>query len=78
MASRKLSGLQLDILSLYRQLLRAARAKGPDTSMAVRTEFRRNSSGVKRNNFRRIEYLIHQGKKKLTMLEQSTMTSIRR
>ena len=36
------------------------------------------SSGVKRNNFRRIEYLIHQGKKKLTMLEQSTMTSIRR
>ena len=46
MASRKLSGLQLDILSLYRQLLRAARAKGPDTSMAVRTEFRRNVRGA--------------------------------
>ena len=37
---RALSGLQLDILSLYRQLLRAARAKGSGTHDMVRKRFR--------------------------------------
>ena len=37
---RALSGMQLDILSLYRQLLRAARAKGSGTYDMVRSRFR--------------------------------------
>lgn len=35
------------------------------------------SSGVKRNKFRRIEYLMHQGKKHLRTLQSSTVRGLK-
>ncbi|GLT75670.1 hypothetical protein SLA2020_473750 [Shorea laevis] len=68
----RLSGMQKQVLSLYREFLRAARLKPPEErhriESIVTSEFRRNSKQVDRKNFLYIEYLIRRGKKQLDQL----------
>ncbi|KAF2298730.1 hypothetical protein GH714_026298 [Hevea brasiliensis] len=58
----KLSGMQKQVLSLYRGFLRAARLKSPEDRRQIESivsaEFRRNSQQVDRKNFLYIEYLL--------------------
>ncbi|GLU16265.1 hypothetical protein SLE2022_327060 [Rubroshorea leprosula] len=75
MASKKgprLSGMQKQVLGLYREFLRAARLKPPEErhriESIVTSEFRRNSKQIDRKNFLYIEYLIRRGKKQLDQL----------
>ncbi|XP_050238687.1 uncharacterized protein LOC126688134 [Mercurialis annua] len=69
----KLSGMQKQVLSLYRSFLRAARSKSPEgrreIESVVSTEFRRHSKEVDRKNFLQIEYLIRRGRKQLDQLK---------
>mmetsp|Transcript_25509 Transcript_25509/g.61346 ORF Transcript_25509/g.61346 Transcript_25509/m.61346 type:complete len:103 (-) Transcript_25509:195-503(-) len=89
--ARKLSGLQRDVLALYRSLLRVAICKDRNaTKMAAETQgqplgklfltsssstayardqFRREASGVRRSDFKTIEYKIRKGKKQLELLK---------
>jgi succinate dehydrogenase assembly factor 1 len=69
---RKHSGLQQQVLSLYRDCLRAAGDKLSEQSRIVarqyvKDQFRRNSA-LSRSDFQRIEFLIRQGKKQLEVL----------
>lgn len=77
-----LSGLQKEVVSLYRRFLRIAAEKDAprgaslshllrqaDTStLFVRQEFRRQVQSVKRSNFKAIEYMIRKGEKQLKVL----------
>ncbi|KAG6592356.1 hypothetical protein SDJN03_14702, partial [Cucurbita argyrosperma subsp. sororia] len=58
----KLSGLQKQVLSLYRAFLRAARSKSVEDrrqmESVVAAEFRRNAKQIDRKNFIHIEYLL--------------------
>ncbi|XP_022925400.1 succinate dehydrogenase assembly factor 1, mitochondrial-like [Cucurbita moschata] len=58
----KLSGLQKQVLSLYRSFLRAARSKSAEDrrqmESVVAAEFRRNAKQIDRKNFIHIEYLL--------------------
>lgn len=70
------SGLQLEVLALYRDLLRAAGRKQHAATNAresiveqIRSEFR-SSSRVPKTAFARIEHLFRKGKKSLEMLSQ--------
>ncbi|KAJ9174047.1 hypothetical protein P3X46_017119 [Hevea brasiliensis] len=69
----KLSGMQKQVLSLYRGFLRAARLKSPEDRRQIESivsaEFRRNSQQVDRKNFLYIEYLLRRGKKQLDQLK---------
>lgn len=69
----KLSGMQKQVLSLYREFLRAARLKSPEdrkrVESIVSSEFRLNSKSVERKNFLYIEYLLRRGKKQLQQLK---------
>lgn len=69
----RLSGIQKQVLSLYRSFLRAARSKPTEDrqqiELIVSAEFRRNSKEVDRKNFIYIEYLIRRGKKQLEQLK---------
>ncbi|EEF30222.1 succinate dehydrogenase assembly factor 1, mitochondrial [Ricinus communis] len=69
----KLSGMQKQVLSLYRSFLRAARLKSPEDRRQIESlvsaEFRRNSKEVDRKNFLYIEYLIRRGRKQLDQLK---------
>ncbi|RAL42754.1 hypothetical protein DM860_009261 [Cuscuta australis] len=71
---KQLSGMQKQVLSLYRQFLRAARSKPQkeermQIKCLVSTEFRRNALEVDRKNFLYIEYLLRRGKKQLDLLK---------
>ncbi|KAH6833985.1 LYR family of Fe/S cluster biogenesis protein [Perilla frutescens var. hirtella] len=69
----RLSGMQKQVLALYRGFLRAARTKSPEERSRIEAivsqEFRRNSLEVDRKNFLYIEYLVRRGKKQLDQLK---------
>lgn len=73
MGATRLSGMQKQVLSLYRGFLRAARSKPLEERSRIEAivsqEFRRNSSQVDRKNFLYIEYLLRRGKKQLDQLK---------
>ncbi|KAL5223352.1 hypothetical protein ABZP36_028065 [Zizania latifolia] len=81
MASRsKLSGIQRQVLALYRGFLRTARLKSPEErhriESVVSAEFRDNARNVDRKNFVYIEYLLRRGKKQLEQLKDPDITGL--
>ena len=70
---QKLSGMQKQVLSLYREFLRAARSKPTEDRRQIESivsaEFRHNSKQIDRKNFLYIEYLLRRGKKQLDQLK---------
>ena len=72
-SSPRLSGMQKQVLSLYRGFLRAARSKSSEDRCKIESfvsaEFRHNSKQVDRKNFVYIEYLLRLGKKQLDQLK---------
>ncbi|ERN00196.1 succinate dehydrogenase assembly factor 1A, mitochondrial [Amborella trichopoda] len=75
-----LSGLQREVLGLYRGFLRAARRKGPEErseiEAVVRSEFRKMAVLVDAKDFMRVEYLLRRGKKQLEQLNTPETLSI--
>ena len=82
--AKKLSGLQKEVLSLYRTILREAAKKDeshpqqrlislwkdPSTSSSyARAEFRKQTKTVKKNDFRTIEFKIRHGYKQIKLLQ---------
>lgn len=80
MGGTKLSGMQKQVLSLYRGFLRAARDKSPEDrakiESLVTTQFHNNAKGVDRKNFVYIEYLLRRGKKQLDQLKSPDIVSL--
>jgi succinate dehydrogenase assembly factor 1 len=74
----KLSGLQKDVLKLYRELLRTARKKDPTFLLAatVSIEFRKRSSTVTRKEVNRIEHMIRAGHKQHKLMQMQGFTTI--
>lgn len=75
----RLSGLQRDVLSLYRKCLRAARAKPVDTrhnfEAFARREFEKNMDRDKKD-FSTIEFLLRKGERQLETYEAPNITNI--
>ena len=68
------SGLQQQVLRLYRQFLEVARYK-PGVADHVRKQFKANST-IPRTDLVRIEHLVRQGERQLRMLKSSNVNSI--
>ena len=61
-----LSGLQRDVLSLYRLVLRVGRAKN---SVSYASEqFRTDAASVSRMDFKKVEYMLRRGHKRVKMM----------
>ncbi|KAF2134149.1 hypothetical protein P153DRAFT_363134 [Dothidotthia symphoricarpi CBS 119687] len=77
----RLSGLQRDVLSFYRQCLRAVREKPSDTRPHFRDfargEFRKNI-GVGKKDFGTIEYLLRRGRNSLESYSDPGIKDIHR
>ncbi|RMX72626.1 hypothetical protein D0869_14421 [Hortaea werneckii] len=75
----RLSGLQRDVLSLYRKCLRACRAKPSETKpnfyIFARKEFERNR-GLNKKDFGTIEFLLRKGSRQLETYESPGVTNI--
>eukprot|EP00515_Schizochytrium_aggregatum_P000435 CAMPEP_0202038906 /NCGR_PEP_ID=MMETSP0962-20130828/13122_1 /ASSEMBLY_ACC=CAM_ASM_000488 /TAXON_ID=4773 /ORGANISM="Schizochytrium aggregatum, Strain ATCC28209" /LENGTH=94 /DNA_ID=CAMNT_0048603095 /DNA_START=45 /DNA_END=327 /DNA_ORIENTATION=- len=75
MATRH-SGLQRQVLALYREALRKARRKDPDSVETVRAAFRR-SQDVPKKDFRTIEFLLRQGERRVKMLDDPDVRGVK-
>jgi succinate dehydrogenase assembly factor 1 len=75
----RLSGLQRDVLSLYRRCLRAARLKPaanrPNFESFTRREFTRNIA-LDKKDFSAIEFLLRKGQKQLEVYEAPNIRNI--
>lgn len=65
----KRSGIQKQVLSLYKECLRAAEAKSPQFKSVVRSEFYKNGKSIQRSDTMRIEYMVRQGRRRLDMMK---------
>uniref|UniRef100_H3H015 Complex 1 LYR protein domain-containing protein n=1 Tax=Phytophthora ramorum TaxID=164328 RepID=H3H015_PHYRM len=64
------SGLQLQVLALYKKALQAAKRKDIDTMRYVRQRFHEDASSVDRKDFVVIEYMLRKGERDLKMLDK--------
>jgi succinate dehydrogenase assembly factor 1 len=75
----RLSGLQRDVLALYRRCLRAARAKPAETrpnfESFARREFDKNLD-MDKKDFGAIEFLLRKGDRQLEMYQASNIINI--
>lgn len=75
----RLSGLQRDVLALYRNCLRAARKKPTDTrpnfESFARREFEKHLH-MDRKDFGSIEFLLRKGTRQLETYEAPNITNI--
>lgn len=76
---KRYSGLQKQVLGLYRDSLRAARNL-PSSSrvpaiLFVRGEFRTNAAQIEKLDVQRIEFLIRQGKKKIKQFASADISA---
>mmetsp|Transcript_8 Transcript_8/g.13 ORF Transcript_8/g.13 Transcript_8/m.13 type:complete len:94 (-) Transcript_8:8-289(-) len=62
----QLSGLQRDVLSLYRSLLRTSNMKG--SLPYTRAKFRQEAKSIKRSDFKMIEHKLRWGHKQLKIM----------
>ena len=65
------SQIQKQVLSLYKECLRAAEIKNRQFKSVVRSDFKRNAKAIQRSDTMRIEYLVRQGQRRLEMMKVS-------
>ena len=70
-----LSGLQLDVLHLYRRLLRLSLTKSPSTYASTRAQFRREAATIPRSDFKGVEYRLRRGHKFVKILESDAVST---
>jgi len=68
-SSLRRSQIQKQVLSLYKECLRAAEVKSPSFKSVVRNEFKRNGAAIQRTDTMRVEYMLRQGKRRLEMMK---------
>lgn len=77
----RLSGLQLQVLALYRSFMRLAKTKPQqdrsDFVALVRSEFRERS-GLPRTDRHAIEYFLRRGRRQLETLSAPNVRAVRR
>ncbi|KAJ1955752.1 hypothetical protein EC988_001713 [Linderina pennispora] len=73
-APRKLSGLQKDVLRLYRDCLRAEAQ--PRFYAFTRREFEKNIGSMKRTDVKAIEYLMRIGRRRLEQYRNPNVRDI--
>lgn len=75
----RLSGLQRDVLSLYRNCLRAARTKPPDArpnfKAFARKEFERHKA-LDKKDFSAIEFFLRKGNRQLEIYREPGVHNI--
>lgn len=75
----RLSGLQKDVVSLYRRCLRAARLKPSETRPTFETFARREfdkNINMDKKDFGTIEFLLRKGNRQLETYESPTVTRV--
>jgi succinate dehydrogenase assembly factor 1 len=70
----RLSGLQKQVLALYRSALRAAAPRGDAATQYVRAAFREQAAAVDKLDVQRIEFHIRQTQKRLDAMASGALS----
>lgn len=70
------SKIQVQVLSLYKECLRAAEVKQPTAKIYVRKQFKENGRDVPRTDTMRIENHLRQGRRKLKMFNDPNVDRV--
>ena len=77
----RVSGLQREVLALYRSVIRVAREKeaaGHAGFVAsARTAFRQQAESTNGRNFQKVEYMVRRGHKQLKLLGDPQVKSVK-
>jgi site-specific recombinase len=73
---KRRSGVQREVLSLYKELLVVARRKDSHTVDLVREKFRAEAASVTRFEFQKIEHLIRKGRKYVKLLSADSVKRV--
>jgi hypothetical protein len=76
--AKRMSGLQIQVLSMYRIMLRAAETKTNSSQIKnmIRSEFKKNGREIPTAQTNRIEWHLNQSRSKLELLQNPNMTNI--
>lgn len=74
---RRRSGVQREVLGLYKNILTVAKSKNEQTFNQVRKKFRLDASSVSRFEFQKIEHLIRKGNKYIKLLSSDTVQGVK-
>ena len=82
MSAHRHSGIQRQVLSLYRESLQAARripnpAGAAAAAAFARAEFRRGASTVDRMDFQRVEHMLRAARKQLDTFSRASNCTLR-
>mmetsp|Transcript_44226 Transcript_44226/g.105328 ORF Transcript_44226/g.105328 Transcript_44226/m.105328 type:complete len:90 (-) Transcript_44226:90-359(-) len=76
---RPMSGLQKQVLGLFREALRVARTKDPSVQVDIvataRMEFKKGKELAK-TDYERIEYLLRRGKRQLDRIRPDSVVGV--
>ena len=71
--SKQFSGIQREVFSVYRQIIREAYKKDPEARTSIisqaRHEFRTNGDEIKRSDYQLIEHNIRRARKHITLIK---------
>lgn len=78
MNKKRLSGLQIQVLSMYRIMLRAAETKENSSSIKklIRSEFRKYGQSIPVTHHNRIEWHLNQSRNKLELLQNPNCKNV--
>lgn len=73
----RLSGLQLDVIKLYRNLLRCAKNKSNKFELRklIRENFREKAQGIEKHDFHKIEHFLRYGYKQIKLINMPGFSS---
>ena len=76
---RRLTGLQRQVLSFYRDVIRVARSKDPELKSQIlqhaRNQIEENKT-IERRNVMLVEHLLRKGKRQLEILDNGSIQGI--
>ncbi|CAL8468008.1 g7546 [Coccomyxa elongata] len=80
MAAPRMTGLQRQVIHLYRRILRHTRTRSSDERDTIMTHARKEFEryrNVDKKNYQLIEHLLRKGDKQLSLISQSDVSGIR-
>jgi len=66
----------VQVLSLYKECLRAAEKKQPGFKGYIRQQFKQNAKSIPRTDTMRIEYMVRSGRRRLDMINDPQVSGL--
>ena len=70
------SKIQVQVLCLYKECLRAAEKKQPGFKSYIRQQFKQHGKAIPKTDTMRIEYMVRSGRRRLDMIQDPNVSGL--